>query len=90
MSNLFITIFFPYTWLMINLGKTKVMAFDMSKRESFSTKLTKGKDVEVDTTYTYLGVLFKLSLVSHTCLSNVYATLAILNRQCFHFKIQVS
>jgi hypothetical protein len=45
--------------LMVNLGKTKVMIFNGSKKILFDHHFFfKGEEIEITNTYTYLGVLF--------------------------------
>jgi hypothetical protein len=44
--------------LMINLGKTKVMIFNESKKSIDLHFFFRGKEIEITNTYTYLGVQF--------------------------------
>jgi hypothetical protein len=75
--------------LMVNLGKTKVLIFNASK--SSLTELHfhyKGEEIEITTTYTYLGVQFTGPRFSmrHDLLPRIskgYGFLAIIERQCF-------
>jgi hypothetical protein len=54
-----LTMFFHLQESMINLGKTKVIIFNFSKKSlSDSHFYFKGEEVEITIAYTYLGVQF--------------------------------
>jgi hypothetical protein len=79
---------------MVNLGKTKVMIFNGSKKILFDHHFFfRGEEIEITNMYTYLGVLFTgphFSLwhaLQHQVIKG-YGSLALLERQCFgnHFQ----
>jgi hypothetical protein len=80
--------------LMVNLGKTKVMIFNGSKKILFDHHFFfRGEEIEITNTYTYLGVLFtgphfSLRHALQPRVSKGYGSLALLERQCFwnHFQ----
>lgn len=76
--------------LTVNLGKTKVMVFHTSRQgRSQLTFTLAGCQVEVVTSYVYLGVTFSAAATRFTMgsaararLTRGYAALAMLERQC--------
>ena len=78
----------------VNLGKTKVMIFNTSRpamhREQF---LFTGDPVEIVDSYTYLGIVFSgpvftMRPAMQARISRGFATLARLERQCYHSHFQ--
>jgi hypothetical protein len=80
--------------LTVNLGKTKVMIFNGSKKTLFDHHFFfRGEEIGITNTYTYLGVLFigpRFSLwhALQPRVSKGYGSLALLESQCFrnHFQ----
>ena len=78
--------------LTVNLSKTKVMIFNGIKKSSDFHFLFKGEEVEITSTYTYLGVQFsgpRFSLwpTLQPRINKGYGSLALFERQCIrhHF-----
>jgi hypothetical protein len=73
----------------VNLGKTKVLIFNASKSSLTDLHFHyKGAEIEITTTYTYLGVQFMGPCFSmrHALLPRIskgYSSLALIERQCF-------
>lgn len=60
-----VALFCDIHWFTINLGETKAKIFKASKKFLFYNHLFfKGEEIEITTTYTYLGVLFTDSCFS--------------------------
>lgn len=78
--------------LEVNLEKTKIMAFNLPKKNLSTIHTTdKGKVVKIVTSYTYLGVLFarhtfNLIPTSQARLHKGYVGLASLDEQCFQLQ----
>ena len=80
--------------LMVNLGKTKVMVFNTSKKFLCDLHFyIRGEEIEITSSYTYLGVLFtgprsSLRPALQPRINKGYGSLALLERQCFrnHFQ----
>lgn len=78
--------------LTVNLGKTKVIIFNGVNKTSDFHFLFKGEEIEIVSTYTYLGVQFSgprfsLRLALQPRINKGYGSLAVLERQWFrhHF-----
>ena len=76
----------------MNLGKTKVIIFNGVKKTLDFHFLFKGEEIEIVSTYTYLGVKFSgprfsLRPALQLRINKGYGSLALLERQCFrhHF-----
>jgi hypothetical protein len=77
----------------INLGKTKVMIFNGSKKFMDLHFFFRGEEIEITIAYTYLGVqfsgpCFSLRLALQPQIAKGYGSLALLERQCFHHHFQ--
>ena len=77
----------------MNLGKTKVMIFNGTKKTFDFHFLFKGEEVEITSTYTYLGVQlsgprFSLRPALQPRIIKGYGSLALLERQCFLHQFQ--
>jgi hypothetical protein len=84
-----LSLFCDLRQLMVNLGKTKVMIFNGLKKTSNFHFLFRGEEIEITSTYTYLGVQFSGSRFSlrptlQPRINKGYGSLALLERQCFH------
>jgi hypothetical protein len=75
--------------LTVNLGKTKVLIFNASKSSLTDLHFYyRGAEIEITTTYTYLGVQFTgprfgMRQALQPRLSKGYGSLALIERQCF-------
>jgi hypothetical protein len=79
--------------LTVNLGKTKVMIFNGSKKSIDLHFFFRGKEIEITNTYTYLGVQFSgprfsLRPTLQPQITKGYRSLALLERQCFRHHFQ--
>jgi hypothetical protein len=79
--------------LTINLGKTKVMIFNGVKKTSDLHFFFKREEIEITSTYTYLGVQFSSPRFSlrpalQPRINKGYGSLALLKRQCFRHHFQ--
>jgi hypothetical protein len=80
--------------LTVNLGKTKVMIFNASKHPLTDLHFYfRGEEIEINTTYTYLGVQFTgprfgMRQALQPRLNKGYGSLALIERQCFQGQFQ--
>jgi hypothetical protein len=79
---------------MVNLGKTKVMIFSVSKRLLANLHFYFfGEEIEINTTYTYPRVQFMgprlgIRQALQPRLNKGYGSLALIERQCFQGQFQ--
>jgi hypothetical protein len=79
--------------LTINLGKTKVMIFNESKKSVDLHFLFRGEEIEITSAYTYLGVRFSgprfnFQPALQPRITKGYGPLSLLERQCFRYHFQ--
>lgn len=89
-----LALFCDFRQLTVNLGKTKVMIFNGTKKTLSDVHFfSRGEEIEITSTYTYLGVQFSRSRFSlwqglQPRVNKGYGSLALLERQCFQHHFQ--
>lgn len=83
-----LALFCDHRQLMVNLGKTRVMIFNGVKKTSDFHFLFRGEEIEITSTYNYLGVQFSCPRFSlrpalQPRMNKGYGSLALFKRQCF-------